>query len=171
MRAAIVFVTAVLAAFLQVDVAPLFPFEAAVPELGVVAVVLILLGFGARAAMVATPIYAVTLGLLSSRAPGLIVFAYLPAVPLAFVVESLDAPLGRFVRIAAVALGAGAWARLVLAGGALATGAPLDATVLIRDLMLPGVLFDFVLISLAYVPCRIAGWTDRPLLLPRGGWL
>ncbi len=171
MRGAIIVVTVLFGALLQVSVAPLFPLTGAIPEVGVLVLVLILLGFGGRSAMVATPLLALFLGLAGNRAPGLVVIAYLPVVPLGLFAEDLNAPLGRYLRIIAVVLGAGTWARLVLAGGAIASGAPFEATVLIRDLIIPGVLFDFVLGSLCYIPCRLAGWTDRPLNLQRRGWL
>jgi len=152
----------VLAALMQVTLAPLFPLDGAVAMVAMTA--------GPRAAMVALPALCLAASFTSDRSPGLLIIGYLPFLPLATVLEEAALPVNRFLRVLAALVITGLWARLVLAGGAFAQGADFAPAALIRDILIPGVAVDGLLLSLLYLPPRLMGWAPQPLTLRRTGW-
>jgi hypothetical protein len=161
---------AVLAAALQVTVAPLFAVAGTTADFGVIAIVVTLLAAGPRAAMVMTVAFALALGLASTRSPGLLLAGY-PAILLtAYALERYGLP-GDFPRLLAAAAAGGAGVRLLLAFGAFASGAAFAPVPLMRDVLLPGLVIDAVLVALAYLPMRLLGHGHPQLSLERRGWL
>jgi cell shape-determining protein MreD len=152
----------------QVTVAPLFPIAGAVPDLMLVTILCLAVYSGPRTAMWAIPVAAVLVGFTSDRAPGLLLLAYLPLLPLAFALEEARLPLNRYSQVALVGVATGLWARSLLAFGAVAQDATFSPTVLVRDLLLPGALLDLALLTLVYVPFRLVGWSPRGMTLQRG---
>lgn len=153
----------------QVTVAPLFPVSAALPDFVLVALTLVLVYRGPRVAMVALPLAAIWLAFASNRAPGLLVLAYLPLLPLCVVAEQVSVPLNRSAHVLAAAALTGLWARLVLAISAMLQGADPAITAVIGRLLLPGLLLDLALVALLYFPLRLL-LAVRPLTLQRSAW-
>lgn len=160
-----------LAVCAQVTVAPLFPVAAAIPDMVLVTFVLVVAFAGARTSMVALPFMALGLGFLIGREPGLLLLAYLPALPLARWTE-LSAPRGAtpFQRLLVVTLLTGLWARSLLAFGAIVNGADFEGSVLVVRILLPGAVLDLALLGVAYLPHRALRWRVRPLELARSGF-
>jgi hypothetical protein len=154
----------------QVTVASLFPIAGAVADFPLVTLLLLSVFAGPRPVLIALPIAAVMLGFASDRAPGLLLLAYLPLPPLAYLLDESPLPLNHYGRTALTCLGVGLWLRLVLALGAVAQGADMAVGVLVRDVMLPGAFLDLALLSVAYIPCRFIGWSGRGMTLQRSGW-
>ncbi len=166
-----VFLSVVAAALFQVSVAPLFPISGAIVDVALLTLFALAFTAGPRRAMIAMPFLALLVAFTSNRAPGLLIVAYLPLLPLAYLFEGGHLPLSRYVRILAAVLLAGLWARLVLSTGALLEGAAFQPGALVMDVLLPGLLLDAVFGTLVYVPFRVVGWTNRPLTLQRTtGW-
>ena len=160
----------VFVALFQVTAAPLFPIGAAVPDLVLVGLTLLALFRGPRTALWAVPVAAVVLGLASNRAPGLLLIAYIPLLPLANYLENAGAPLSRYVQTG-IAFGCtSVWARSILVMGAVIQGGQLEPGVIVFSLLLPGVFFDLALLSLAYLGFRLLGWEPRSTSLQRAGF-
>jgi len=155
------------AALAQVTVAPLFPIEGAVFDFMLVTLLTITVWAGPRAAMVSLPFAAIFLGFAGDRSPGLLIIAYLPLVPLAFVVAEANFPLNRFLQSIVVGVGAGMWARLALSAGAFIGGADVTLSALLFLVLVPGLFLDILLMTFAYMPFRLAGMTARPMTLQR----
>ncbi|MGI8926741.1 MAG: hypothetical protein ACR2HN_08880 [Tepidiformaceae bacterium] len=168
MKAVAVVVVLVFAALAQVTVASLFPWRGALPDLALMALVLFAAFRGPVPVMAGLPILALSLGFVSGRAPSLLLLAYLPLLPLAYALEEAAVPLNRYVRLLIAGCGTGAWARLVLALGVIAQGAPFDFSVLITDLIVPGLFLDAALLTVSYLPLRAVGCEPQGLAL-RGG--
>ncbi|MCC7364343.1 MAG: hypothetical protein IT303_08205 [Dehalococcoidia bacterium] len=171
MRGPVVALLVVFAALLQVTVAPLFPVRGAVPDFVLMSLVGIAAYAGARPAMVAMPLAALFTSFTSDRAPGLLIIAYLPLLPLAFVLAEANLPLSRFVQTMIAGVATGLWARLMLSLAAFAQGAAFGVGDLVFIVILPGMLLDFMLVAMAYLPFRLIGWNAQPVGLQRGGWL
>ena len=170
MRAAGVSLLVVVTALAQVTVAPLFPVSAAVPDYALVVLVILTVFAGPTTVMVALPLMALFLGFASDRSPGLLVMAYLPLLPLALYVEDLRVPLNRYAQMAVAGVATGAWARLLLALGAIAGGADLSFGAIVGQLVIPGLFLDFALLTLVYAPFRLLGWSGRGMSLQRSRW-
>jgi hypothetical protein len=150
-------VLVVLAGTAQVTVASLFPLRGAVIDFGVLTVLLLALTAGPRAAMLAVPFIAVSVGFASDRSPGLLVLAYLPVLPLGVMFEETRVPLPRYVQLAALLVISGAWARMLLAGSAIFQGADVPAVAIVGDVLAPGFLLDLLAFTAMYVPIRMIG--------------
>ena len=161
----------IIAGLAQATVAPLFPIDAAVAELPLLTLALIAFTAGPRQAMVCAPIAALCTGFATDRAPGLLLLGYLPLLPLALVLEEAELPLPRYPRVLVAVVACGAWMRGILAASAMAQGAPVVVSPLVGDIIVPGMLFDAVLVSIAYLPLKLVGWSPRSVSLRRAGWL
>ena len=146
-----------LAGTAQVTVASLFPVRGAVVDFGLLTVLLLALTAGPRAAMLAVPFCALTVGFASDRSPGLLVLAYLPVLPLGVLFEEARVPLPRYLQLCALLVVCGAWARLLLAGSAIFQGADVTPMAIVRDLLAPGFVLDFLAFTAIYVPIRMIG--------------
>lgn len=171
MNAILVIVVTGFAALAQVTIAPFFPLDAAVADVGLLALVLLSLAAGPKSTMVALPLMALLTGFTTDRSPGLLIFCYLPYLPLAYAFNQVQLPLPRFVRVAAATLTTGMWARGLLGGLAFLQGAPFAPGDLIAAIIIPGLALDALLVALLYVPCRLAGRTGGSLSLRRTGWV
>lgn len=160
----------VLAAVAQVTVAPLFPLGSAVPDLLVATLVVVSVFAGPRRAMVAVPLGALLLSFGSGRSAALLLIAYLPLLPLAAFLQEANVPLTRFLQSLAAAVVTGAWARTVLALGAMTGGADPQLGTLVLSLLLPGVFLDALVVGAAYLPWKVARLPARPLSLARTGY-
>jgi len=170
MRSLAVFVLIVTAALSQVTVAPLFPMSAAIPDLGLVTLLLLAVFAGPKTVMVAMPMYAIFLGFASERSPGLLVLAYLPLLPLAYLLEEASLPLSRLFRLLVVGGATGVWIRGIMAMSSVAQGAEFAVGDLIGSLLVPGLFLDLALLTIAYLPFRLIGLTSRGMTLQRGGY-
>lgn len=170
MKALGVVLLVVVIALAQVSVAPLFPVSAAIPDLALVALVMLTVHAGPTTVMLALPLMAISVGFDSDREPGLVLMAYLPLLPLALFLEESRVPLNRYAQMTAAGVATGAWARVTLALGAIAGGAEPATGTLIFGLILPGLLVDFVLLTVVYVPFRLFGWSGRGMTLQRSRW-
>ncbi len=160
----------VLIALAQVSVAPLFPVSAAVPDYALVLLVVLTVFAGPATVMVALPLMAVCLGFASDRSPGLLLLAYLPLLPLALYLENSQMPLNSYSQMALAGVATGAWARLILALGAIAGGADPSFGAIAGQLVIPGLFLDFALLTLVYAPFRLLGWSGRGMSLQRSRW-
>jgi hypothetical protein len=167
MREIVVAVAVLFAALAQVTVAPLFPIQGALFDFVLVTLITVAVWAGPRAAMVSLPFAAIFLGFVSDRAPGLLILAYLPLLPLAFVVAEANLPLSRFVQTVLVGAGVGIWARLVLSLGAFVGGAEFTLSGLLFLVLVPGVFLDILLVTFVYLPFRLSGMHARPMTLHR----
>ena len=170
MKAIAVAAFLMLTAIAQVTVAPLFPIAGAVPDLPLVALLILAVYAGPTSVMVGLPFVAICTGFASDRAPGLLVLGYLPLLPLAVGIEGWRVPLGQFVRLALVGTATGLWLRSVLALSSVAQGADPAFWALIGDVLIPGAFLDIALLTVAYVPFRLIGWSGRGMTLRRGGY-
>lgn len=157
----------VLAAIAQVTVAPLFPLGGAAPEFVLLGLVLITAFSGPPPVMWLTPLAAVAAGWLSDRSPGLMLIAYLPLLPVGLGLEESPAPLNHYVRTLAMMLVTGMWLRMILAFGAIAGGAEPAIGALISDVIIPGLVLDLSLLTVVYIPLRLAGLAGRGMTLQR----
>jgi len=169
MKTLVVALLLVIAAVAQVTVSPRFPIEAAIADITLVTLVLSAAFAGPRVAMLAIPFAAICLGFTTGREPGLLLLAYLPILPLARWLETMAVPLPDYWRVAAVTLATGAWARVLLAIGAVVGGASPDMVALITIIVIPGALLDWALLTVAYLPHRFVGWQVRGMDVERGG--
>ena len=172
MKALLVGAALVMAALGQTAVAPLFPLSAAVPDLCLLALVLVVVFGGPREAMVAVPVVALIFAFASNRSPALALLAYLPLLPLTYYLEDGRVPLNRFAQTLIAAGATGAWARLALALGAMADGAAPQPGILVAGILVPGLMLDLLLVTMAYLPLRAFGFEPRALEIPRSryGW-
>ena len=80
------------------------------------------------------------------------------------------APLTRFLQTG-VAVGAtGLWARTLLSVGAMASGAAVDIGGLVGWVLLPGLILDLALLTVAYGSFRVIGWEPQRLSLGVEGY-
>jgi cell shape-determining protein MreD len=170
MKVAIGGAALVLLVLTQVAVAPLFPLRAAIPDLILVGVMVIALYWSPRPAMVAVPVVAVLFSFASDRAPGLVLLAYLPLLPAAYVLEQARLPINRYTQAAVATVVGGMAARLILAIGPMTQGAEFTFGVITKDLLLPGTVLDWSLLTLAYLPLRLAGLEASRMTLYRSNY-
>jgi hypothetical protein len=167
MKGTAIGVAMLLAAIAQVTVAPLFPVAGSVPELVLLGLVLLAAFISPTPVMVVTPLVAVALAFLSDRSPGILLLAYLPLLPLGFALEESSVPLNHYVRTLAMMVVTGVWLRTLLAVGAMAGGATPAFSLLVSDVLVPGLLLDAVLLTVVYIPIRLAGRSGRGMTLQR----
>jgi hypothetical protein len=146
-----------LAGTAQVTVASLFPLRGAVVDFGLLTVLLLALTAGPRAAMLAVPFCALTVGFASDRSPGLLLLAYLPVLPLGLIFEEARVPLPRYIQLCALLVVCGAGARLLLAASAIFQGADVAPAAMVRDVLAPGFVLDFLAFTAMYLPIRMIG--------------
>jgi hypothetical protein len=159
-----------MAAVMQVAVSPLFPVSAAVPDVALVTLVMLAVFAGPTTVMAGLPLMALFIGFDSGRQPGLVLMAYLPLLPIALFLEESRVPLNRFLQMSLAGVVTGAWARTMMAFGAIAGGAEPALGVLGGQLVLPGMVLDFALLALVYAPVRLLGWSGRGMRLQRSRW-
>lgn len=160
----------IVTAMVQVTVAPLFPISGAVPDFPLVLLVMLAVFSGPTAAMFAIPVTAIFVGFASDRAPGLLILAYLPLLPLGLAMQEWRIPLNQYMRVAGAGVGTGAWIRGLLALSAVAQGADVAVGPFIFQVLVPGLFLDLALLTIAYVPLRLIGWSGRGMSLQRGGY-
>lgn len=170
MKAVFLAVALLLTVLSQVTVSSLFPISGAVADLPLITLLLISVFAGPRAVMVGIPAVALMLGFVSDRSPGLLLIAYMPLLPLAALLEESRVPLNHYGRIVFTCLATGLWLRTVLALGAVAQGASLPVGTLVGAVLIPGAFLDIALLTVAYAPCRVVGWSGRGMTLRRSGW-
>ena len=170
MKAILVFLLIIVTAMAQVTVAPLFPVSGAVPDLALVLLVTLAVFSGPTTAMVAIPLTAIFVGFATDRAPGLLIIAYLPLLPLGLLLQESHIPLNQYLRVVTSGGATGVWIRLVLALAAVLQGASIAIGPLIFQVLLPGLFLDLALLTIAYVPFRLIGWSGRGMNLQRGGF-
>ena len=167
MRILVYLASLLLTALVQVTVAPLFPLGAATPDFALIAVMALAIYEGPHPAMVAIPFLAVMIGFASDRSPALLLLAYLPLLPFAYLLEVADLPLNRYAQSSVVVVIGGMAARLILSLGPLLQGADFTIFGLLKDLLLPGMLLDWVMLTVVFIPLRILGQEARQLTLAR----
>ena len=170
MKALMMAIFLLFACLAQVTVAPLFRVSGAEADLPLVVLALFAVFSGPPAVMLGTPFAAICLGFASSRSPGLLLIGYLPLLPLGMALEEWRVPLNRYGRMLAAGGLTGIWLRLVLVLGAVTSGATVAVAPVIGQVLIPGLIFDLALLTLAYVPLRFVGWNGRPLVLGRKGF-
>lgn len=168
MKGAFVALLLILAAIAQVTVAPLFPVGGVVPNLALMALVMVGMFGGARAVMLGTPVLAISLGFLSDRSPALLLLAYLPLLPLAAYLDTATVPMSRYLQTLSTMVVVGLTLRVLLALAAMSSGAELTIGVLLWQVAFPGMILDAALLTLAYVPLRFVGLVPRALTFERG---
>ena len=84
--------------------------------------------------------------------------------------EESRVPVNHYLRTVLVVIVTGIWLRTLLALGAITAGADAAFGVLITDVLVPGVFLDFALLTVAYVPLRLIGWTGQGMTLGRTGY-
>jgi hypothetical protein len=141
----------------QVTFAPLFPLRGAVVEFGLLAVVLLALTAGPRAAMLAVPFAAIAVGFATDRAPGLLLLAYLPVLPLGLLVEEARLPFPRYLQLLGLVVLCGTFVRSLLAASAVAQGADFALIPFVRELWAPGMVLDAFAFTVMYLPIRMLG--------------
>ena len=170
MKGVLAVVATVVAAVWQVTVAPLFPVGGVTFDFLLLSLVVVA-AFGApRRALVCVPVAALAYGFLADRAPGLVLLAYLPMLPLGVYLEQSGVPLNHFAQTAVAMVATGAWVRLLLVLSAVLGGADGSAGVIFGDFILPGMFLDFALLSVVYVPLRLLGWSGQGMSLKRGSY-
>jgi predicted small integral membrane protein len=158
-------VLVVVVALAQVTVAPLFPISGAVPELGLLLLLLLGLFLGPGPVMAGLPALAILQGFATDRAPGLLIIAYLPLLPFAAALEDWRVPLWEYPRAAIAFVVAGLWFRGIVAFASIAQGADPAFGALAVQVMAPGVFLDLALLTVAYLPLRFLGWGGQRLSL------
>jgi hypothetical protein len=161
---------ALLAALLQVTLAPLFPLRGALPDFALAAILVLVFAAGPVAAMVGLPFLALFLGFAADQSPGLVLISYLPLLPVFVLLEWSPVPLNRMARFGIAMLVTGLWARAIASAWAFLGGAEPGILTLAFDVLLPGVIFDAVLFLLVYIPFRLSGRTERSMALRQTGW-
>jgi hypothetical protein len=170
MSGLLVGVAVLMAAVLQVSLAPLFPISGATFEFLPLVLLLTARLKGPRLAMIALPFGAICTAFLIDRSPALLILAYVPLLPLLYAVDEYGPPLGTTGRTILAAVLAGAWLRVVLALGAVAGGASLEPGALAGAVLLPGMFLDAALTATIYAPVRFVAWEPRSMSLSRRGY-
>lgn len=170
MKGVAAFLATILAAIMQVTVAPLFPVSAAAPEFVLLTLVIVAAFGNPRRAMVCVPVGAIAYGFLSDRSPALLLLAYLPLLPLGLYLEEARVPLNHYARTLIVTVATGVWIRALLMLGAVVGGADATPGAALGQVLIPGLFLDFALLSVVYVPLRLIGWSGQGMSLHRGSY-
>ena len=141
----------------QVTIGSLFPLRGAVIEFGLLTVIFLALTAGPRAAMFAVPFCALAVGFASDRAPGLLLLAYLPVLPLGLLMEEARLPFARYLQLLTLVVVCGTWARSLMAAAAVLQGADFAIVPFIRELWAPGIVVDAFAFTAMYLPIRMIG--------------
>jgi hypothetical protein len=159
-----------LVALLQASTVSLFPIGGVVVDVLLVVIVWIAVFRGPVTALWVIPLAAITYGFAGGKSPALVLVAYLPLMPLANYLETAGAPLNRYAQTALATAATAGWSRGIFTLAAVVQGAELDPVYLFFRLILPGILFDVTLLSVAYLAFRLLGWEPRTTSLQRGGF-
>lgn len=170
MRVVVYAVNLVLLALAQIAIAPLFPLGAAIPDLALIGILALAVYEGPHPAMVAIPFLALIIGFGSDRSPALLLLAYLPVLPLAFLFETAGLPLNRYAQASLTAVIGGMGVRFFLALGPLTAGAAFSVGGLTKDLLLPGAFLDWALLTMTFIPLRLLGREASRLSLSRSSY-
>jgi hypothetical protein len=168
MKAALTVLATVFAAICQVTVAPLFPVAGVEVEFVLLTLICVAAFGSPQRAMVAIPVAALSYGFLADRAPGLLLLGYMPILPLMLYLEEAPIPLNHYAGTLLAMVSVGVWVRLLMVISALLAGATAGPGDVLRHALLPGVFLDFALLSIAYLPLRLLGWSGRGMALRRG---
>jgi hypothetical protein len=163
MRGLVIGVALLLLACLQVSAVPYFMLSAAQADILLVTLALLLVFQGPRVAMVSLPMIAVFLGFLSDRSPATLILAFLPLLPLAYWLDQSGTPVPRYVQTVFAVGTTGLWARLLLSATNYTQGAQVELGSLFFNILLPGLVLDLALLSLAYLALHLLGWEPRSL--------
>jgi hypothetical protein len=167
-RAALLVLLVLATVLAQVAIAPFFPLAGAVVDLPVVVLLLLAIFAGPGAVMVALPLLVLFLGFSTNAGYEWLVLAYLPILPCAAWIQRQPLiPQTPYALVLAMAVAAAVWTRLVFAGVALTSGASIDVSGLVADILAPGAAFDAVVLSVAYFLCRQVRLPTRSLDLDR----
>lgn len=167
MKPLIMTLALITAACAQVAVAPLFPISGAIPDFGLVSLMAIAFFMGPGPTTLALPFFAVCLGFLSGREPGLLLLGYMPLLPLALWCENVPVPLTGGGRFLATGVATGFGLRLALSLGAVMRGTPLEPVAVIFSVLIPGAILDIGLLTFTYVACRSLRLEPRKMTLQR----
>lgn len=167
MKGAILLAVLILLAYLQVTAAPFLTISAAQADLLLISLALLMVYQGPKVAMVSLPLIALFLGFTSDRSPAVIILALLPLLPLAYWLEEAGAPISRFLQTLLAVGVTGMWARVLLAMTVVAEGASMQAGALVFSVVMPGLMLDILLLSLAYLVCRLLRCEPKTLAMPR----
>ena len=171
MRALLLVLLVLVTVLAQVAVAPFFPVAGALVELPVVVLLLLAIFAGPYAVMIALPILVLFLGFSTNLEYEWLVIAYLPLLPgAAWIQRQRAIPQTPYLLLLVMVVAAGIWARGVLAGAAMTSGASPAFGPVVADILLPGAAFDAVVLSLVYGLCRWIGWPTRSLDLEQAGF-
>ncbi len=171
MRALLLVLLVLVTVLAQVAVAPFFPVAGALVELPVVVLLLLAIFAGPYAVMIALPILVLFLGFSTNVEYEWLVIAYLPLLPgAAWIQRQRAIPQTPYLLLLVMVVAAGIWARGVLAGVAITSGASPTFGPVVADILLPGAAFDAGVLSLAYGLCRWIGWPTRSLDLEQAGF-
>ncbi len=171
MRALLLVLLVLVTVLAQVAVAPFFPVAGALVELPVVVLLLLAIFAGPYAVMIALPILVLFLGFSTNVEYEWLVIAYLPLLPgAAWIQRQRAIPQTPYLLLLVMVVAAGIWARGVLAGAAMTSGASPTFGPVVADILLPGAAFDAGVLSLAYGLCRWIGWPTRSLDLEQAGF-
>ena len=158
----------VFAAICQVTVAPLFAVCGTAPDLVLLTLVLVTVFGSPRRTMVCIPVAALSFGFLADRAPALLILGYLPLLPLAYYLEDARVPLNHYARALVVMLVTGGVVRSLFVTSAVVGGAEAPLGAVLGQVLIPGLLVDFALLSAVYIPLRLIGWSGQGMSLSRG---
>ncbi len=165
-RAALLLLLILATAVAQVAVAPFFPILGAVVELPIVVLLLLAVFAGPYAVMAGLPVLVLFLGFATNLEYEWFVLAYLPILPAtAFIQRQFALPRTPYALLLLIAIGAAVWARAVFALAAVASGATPALGAVVVDILLPGAVFDAIVLSIAYALGRWLGWPVRSLEL------
>ncbi|HMO54379.1 MAG TPA: hypothetical protein PJ994_07740 [Tepidiformaceae bacterium] len=170
MKAALIGLGIALAAIAQVTVAPLFPVSGAVPDFLLLTLVMLVAFSSPQPVMIGTPFAAIAYSFLSDRSPALLLIAYLPILPVGYFLEASPVPMNHYLRALLMMALTGIWARTLLALAAMTSGAQPAFGALIADVLIPGLSLDVALLTVAYLPFRLIGWTGEGMKLGRSGY-
>ena len=171
MRALLLVLLVLATVLAQVAIAPLLPLAAAFVQLPVVMLLLLAVFAGPHPVMIALPVLVLFLGFSTNVDFEWLVVAYLPILPCAaWIQRQRVIPQTPYTLVLLVTVAAGIWARAILAGAAMTSGASPAFGPIFSDILLPGTVLDAVVLSVVYGTCRWIGWPTRSLDLERAGF-
>jgi hypothetical protein len=120
--------------------------------------------------MLMTPAVALTLALSSDLGAGVLLVGYTAVLPIGYALDRFAMPPGELPRFLVMAGAAGIWIRVVLSLEAFVQGAEFSPTVLVGNVLLPGLVFDVVIAALIYLPARALGRAQLTFVTEKKGW-
>lgn len=171
MRAIFLWLLVLVTVLAQVAIAPFFPVLGTIVHFPVVMLLLLAIFAGPHAVMFAFPVLVLFLGFSTNVEFEWLALAYLPLLPCAAWIQGEHRiPQTPYALVLVMTVAAAVWIRGIFVLVAVGSGA--DATVgeVFVEILLPGVMLDGVILSLAYGLCRWIGWPTRSLELERVGF-